>query len=164
VCPGWDKIVLAVWNDIKRLKLNNIKIVSQLPGGIKNNIDVDKLIGGYKVKVGKLGGSGGWNVLPTFFEDVGFLDLRKLQNISKKHDQLYWLKLDENTKGREYILGVPVKLYVHTGFMCGSVCNVLASNQKDKDIKFIKQEQYIESFKFDEFYQMIKNSSEYNHW
>ena len=56
------------------------------------------------------------------FKEIGFLDIRQLVNLHKKHDQYYWPKLGKVTNGRDYILGLNTKLGIH----CGKLLVVLA--------------------------------------
>ena len=35
VTPGWDQKLKQAWDDVKRLKMKNIRVIGQLPGGIK---------------------------------------------------------------------------------------------------------------------------------
>jgi hypothetical protein len=139
--------------------MNEIQIISQLPGGIKfleKEHFIDKTMKG---STGSLGGSGFWSVRPTFFREVGFLDLKHLVGQNKRHDQLYWLKLGKNTNGKPYILGLRAKLAYHCGPIVGSVCNVLTKNRSAKNkeelIKFEYSEENIDKLSFDEFYDRI---------
>lgn len=163
VTPGWDKIIIDAWKDINRLKMNNIKIIGQLPGGIQNKKNISEKISGFNAQSGTHGGSGFWSVKPNFFRDVGYLDVHKLVGLNKKHDQNYWLKLSEINKGKDYILGIDHKLVIHVGKIAGSCCNVLTKNKNLKQkniedlIKFEASESYIDSMKFDEFYRKIEN-------
>lgn len=159
VLKKWDLRLKVVWDYIKENKLKNIKIVGSLPGGIKHRVQTiqivqDKLWG----RLGKLGGSGFWSVRPNYFSDVGFLPIKQLVGHNKKHDQLTWALCHRATKGKEYILGMKPKLAIHVGRRCGSVCNKLTRQGHAPDkiklnaIKFEEQEDKIESFTFDEFY------------
>jgi hypothetical protein len=161
VTPGWDKKLLEAWKYVIKNKIENIKIIGQLPGGIKNRKQKfqinEELIG----RVGKLGGSGLWSVRSNFFDDVGFLDLKLLVGHSKKHDQLYWRALDQSTGGQPYIMGLNTKLGIHCGRMSGSVCNKLTQNKgKSKDhklelVKFKDADEKIGKMEFNEFYKKI---------
>lgn len=162
VAPEWDKKVKVAWNYLNKNKLKNIKIVTQLPGGMKNvdkePIDVGS---GLKGRSGFLGGSGFWAVRPNFFDDVGFLPLDKLVNQHKRHDQLYWQTLSKNTGGKPYIFGLLDKLAYHTGAIAGSVCNRLTRNRNNKNkdiIKFEEQEQRIGDMNFDDFFQLVSTN------
>jgi len=163
VTPGWDEILLKAWNFVNAKKMDNIKVIGQLPGGIKNvnhekTYPVDKLVG----KVGKLGGSGLWSVRPNFFRDVGYLNLQSLVGHDKKHDQHYWHRLDKSTNGKPYIMGLNHKLGIHCGRDAGSVCNRLTAHKgkgnKEDFIKFPEADQKIESQDFETFYNHIKDN------
>lgn len=163
VTPEWDKKILQTWDYINKNNLKHVKIVGQLPGGIKHQepkvIKISKEING---RLGKLGGSGLWSVRPNFFNDIGILNLRVLIGHDKRHDQMYWRLLEEKNKGRSYIMGINQKLGIHCGGMAGSVCNTLIRNRMKKNkeelIKFEKLEEKINSLSFDEFYNQIKNN------
>lgn len=156
--PDWDKYVLMGWNYVKKNKLGYIKVIGQLPGGIKQKQPHGK-IDRFNVKLGKLGGSGLWCVRSNFFRDVGFLNVRQLVGHDKKHDQNYWRLMEKASGGKPYIMGLGVKLGVHCGRIAGSVCNRLTRNrgnpQKSQLVKFPEAEQRIESKSFDEFYENI---------
>lgn len=161
---NWDQYLASAWNDVNKYKMENIKIISQLPGGIKEKSTLDKNIAGCLAKIGKNGGSGLWSTRSNFFSDVGFLDIKKLVGFNKRHDQMYWKKMEKRTNGKPYILGIKHKIGFHTGPLVGSVCNKLEKSmeQKDKkknniDISFSKQEEKIDNLSFEEFYSMIKN-------
>lgn len=162
VTPKWDKKLKIAWSYVRKNKLNHIKVIGQLPGGIKHKsmkLEIDKMNG----MVGKLGGSGLWSVRPNFFKDVGLLDLKKLVGHNKKHDQNYWVLLDKASGGQPYILGLREKLGIHCGARVGSVCNRLTSNRGRTDseseelIKFKQAEKNISSMDFDTFYKSILN-------
>jgi hypothetical protein len=159
--PGWDEHLLTAWKYVKKNKLNNIKVIGQLPGGIKSKLEEykinDKMIG----RAGHLGGSGLWSVRTNFFTDVGLLDLKQLIGQNKRHDQLYWQLLHKSSGGKSYIMGIDKKLGIHCGKLCGSVCNVL-TRQKSKDksldcINFMESDENIRNMSFEEFYQKIIN-------
>lgn len=160
VTPDWDKKLYQAWTFVNKKKKDYIKVIGQLPGGIKNRKEVIEMKG-MRGKVGRLGGSGLWSVRPNFFRDVGFLDLRQLVGSDKRHDQLYWAKLQKASKGEAYILGLREKLGIHCGRRAGSVCNRLTRNKgnpKKKDmIKFPDQEEKLDGIPFDEFYESIIN-------
>lgn len=168
VTPGWDEVLVKSWEDVKNKNLNNIKIISQLPGGIKSNKKLPYEIGGFQAHMGRLGGSAFWSVRPNFFSDVGFLDLKKLVNLNKKHDQHYWSLLAKSAKSGDYILGLKTKLALHASKMCGSVCNTLTGNKRVEDkmemIKFEKQEEELAKISFDEFYEKIRKDKEILGW
>lgn len=161
--PGWDRYVLKAWKHVISNKIDNIKVIGQLPGGIKNRNQVVKIDDELSGKVGKLGGSGLWTVRSNFFDDVGFLDLNLLVGHDKKHDQLYWRALDRSSGGRPYIMGLNKKLGIHCGHMSGSVCNKLTRNrgknkeQKLEMIKFEGADDRIAAMNFNEFYKKIYN-------
>jgi len=160
--PGWDKYLTKAWEYVKRNKLNEIKIIGQLPGGIKSKIQNHKISEDINGAAGHLGGSGLWSVRPNFFTDVGLLDLRQLLNQHKRHDQLYWQLLHKATNGKPYIMGINKKLGIHCGKICGSVCNTLTrlrgKQLKNLDcIKFEESEKRIRSMRFKEFFDKIQN-------
>lgn len=172
VTPGWDKIIRDAWLDVKKHKMNNIKIISQLPGGIKSKTILNEKIAGISGnKVGKLGGSGFWTFLPTFGRDVGYLDMKSLIGHDKKHDQFYWTKLEQSTNGKDYIIGLNHNLCIHVGSIAGSLCNTLTRHKSSKEknldemIKFEESDNKIDSLSFDEFYSIIKNNKKMiNDW
>lgn len=158
VTPGWDVHIKNAWNYINKKNLQHIKVIGQLPGGIKSKGDRHeinkKLIG----REGKLGGSGLWAVRNNFFEDVGFLNLKQLVGHNKRHDQLYWRALGSATKGKPYIMGLRAKLGIHCGKQAGSVCNRLTRNRGDANvIKFEEAEKKISNMEFEEFYESVCN-------
>lgn len=161
VTPGWDKIVAQAWVEVNKLNLKDVKVIAQLPGGIKNKVPYEKPIAGLNAKIGKLGGSGFWSVRPNFFTDVGYLDLQRLVGQNKKHDQDYWLLMERKTNGKPYIMGLETKLGIHCGAVAGSVCNSLTRHRNDpkvmEKIKFEDAEKEIESQKFEDFYTSIIN-------
>lgn len=162
VYPDWDKYILDAWKFIKKHNMSNIKVIGQLPGGIKYQKKLHNKINGIDAKIGKLGGSGFWAVKPNFFDDVGLLDLNRLVNKNKKHDQEYWRLLDHRTNGKPYILGLKHNLCVHCGKLAGSTCNRLVKNNS---IKFEKQEKKIGSMDFDEFWNVATDDSGlYDDW
>jgi len=159
--PGWDKKLAQAWKFVLKSKMNNVKVIGQSPGGIKNKKTEVVINEQFKGRIGKLGGSGLWSVRPNFFEDVGFLDLNLLVGKDKQHDQLYWRKLDASTGGQPYIMGLSTKLGIHCGKMCGSVCNRLTRNRSMKEpqrlelIKFEDAEERLEKLSFDDFFKLI---------
>lgn len=164
VMPEWDLYIKKAWKAIKNSKMDNrIKVVGQLPGGIKSKKPFDHDINGIEAKVGKLGGSGFWNVAPSFFGDVGFLDSKKFVGHNKRHDQEYWNIMERKNKGEPYILGLDKCLCIHCGSLAGSVCNELTRNRGNKigldKIKFQKCEEQIEKQSFDEFFKSIQHNS-----
>jgi len=130
----------------------NIKIIGQLPGGIIKKKDITQKIGGYLARTGTSGGSGFWTVKNNFFSEVGYLNVKDLVGHNKKHDQNYWKKLATINKGQDYILGLNIKLVVHTGAIAGSICNTLTRNngQYNKNVP--------ELIKFDNFLEKIKSN------
>jgi hypothetical protein len=159
VTPGWDKPVKTAWDYINRKGLKNVKVVGQLPGGIKGRKDKYEITPEINGFVGILGGSGLWTVRPNFFRDVGFLDLNKLVGQAKKHDQLYWQLMSQATHNNPYIMGLNQKLGIHCGGRAGSVCNQLTKHRNDNKkyefIKFEEAERRIDSMDFDSFYKSI---------
>jgi len=172
VTPGWDEQLHRAWSYIAEHKMRDIKVIGQLPGGIKyrqETVTIDKgenFIG----RIGKLGGSGLWSVRPNFFTDVGFLNLRNLVGHNKKHDQLYWRLMDQSTSGKPYIMGINKKLGIHCGKQAGSVCNKLTRGPKKKQeklevIKFERAEEMISQVDFKTFYEAVSNNKELlNDW
>lgn len=172
VTPGWDEYLHKAWSFVAQNKMKYIKVIGQLPGGIKNKKETitidpkDNFIG----RTGKLGGSGLWSVKSNFFSDVGFLNLKNLIGHDKKHDQLYWRMLEKSTNGHPYIMGINKKLGIHCGKQAGSVCNKLTRGPKKKDeklelIKFPKAEEMISKVDFKAFYEAISNNkSLMNDW
>jgi hypothetical protein len=163
VTPEWDKYVKIAWDYIKVKKLDHIKVVGQLPGGIKSKVEKHQVTKHLNGAAGVLGGSGLWCVNSDFYRTVGFLDLKLLVGHSKKHDQNYWSRLAKSSFAKPYILGLNKKLGIHCGKMAGSVCNRLTAsknkNEKEKLdlIKFEKAEEIIDKLKFDEFFKSIYN-------
>jgi len=158
VTPGYDQKLMAVWKYINKNKLKNIKVVGQSPGGIKSMSEPLHTIGKMTGKVGKLGGSGLWSMRNNFFTDVGFLNLKQLVNHNKKHDQMYWGKIERITNGQPYIFALREKLGVHCGRVAGSICNTLNSN-RNANINFEASEKEIDSIDFDSFYKKIINDT-----
>lgn len=163
VTPGFDQILKQAWIDVKKYKMNNIKVIGQLPGGIKAKKDLTEKISGFPAKTGKNGGSALWSISPNFAREVGYLDIQPLVGHNKKHDQHYWVKLEHASKGMDYILGLQHTLGIHCGRTAGSVCNTLTRNRNVKEsrlndlIKFGEAEEKIDSLSFDQFYELIKN-------
>ena len=169
VTPEWDIILHRAWKFVKHNKMDNIKVIGQLPGGIKPKSKEGYKVGDLVGRIGKLGGSGLWSVRPNFFKDVGLLNLRELVGHDKKHDQLYWKLLNQKTNNKPYIMGLNHKLGIHCGRDAGSVCNRLTRNKGNKKreemIKFPEADKKIESQDFDTFYNYIKaNVSLHRDW
>ena len=161
VTPGWDTKLKIAWNYVKEKRLKHVKVIGQLPGGIKSKAEKHRINKNIIGNVGVLGGSGLWSVRPDFFRTVGFLDLKPLVGFDKKHDQTYWRLLQRSSPGKPYIMGINQKLGIHCGKRAGSVCNRLtrARNKPDKleRIKFEESEKSIDSFDFKTFYDSIIN-------
>jgi hypothetical protein len=161
VLPKWDEYIKQAWKHVQKKNMENVKIIGQLPGGIKSI--KDKIFFGNELNgvSGSLGGSGFWTVRNNFFKDVGFLNLKNLVGHAKKHDQEYWALLSKRTNGKPYIVGLKTKLAVHCGPMAGSVCNMLTKNRenpkKEEMIKFESYEERIDKLSFEEFYEEVKN-------
>ena len=162
VTESWDLYIKKAWKMVNKLGKNNIKIIGQIPGGIKSTKTFGHQIEGCDAKVGKLGGSGFWSVKPNFFKEIGFLDIKKFVGRSKSHDQQYWNIIERINKGQPYILGLNKCLCIHCGSLAGSVCNVLTQNKTNKNkldkIKFENAEKKIENMKFDEFFKSIQKN------
>jgi len=159
VTPEWDVRLKQAWKYVRKNDLKNIKVIGQLPGGIKSFDELHE-IGEIKAKAGRLGGSGLWSVRPDFFRDVGYLDLKRLVGFDKRHDQHYWEKLGHSSNGKPYILGLNVKLGIHCGSIAGSVCNALTkyrgdNKNREEKIKYAHAEKDISDMPFDQFYQKI---------
>lgn len=163
VMPEWDKYLKTAWEYIQTKKMKNIKVIGQLPGGIKQVRSEIVINDNMKGKTGFLGGSGLWSMRSNFFEDVGTLDLTQLIKHDKKHDQNYWKLMQSKNGNDPYIMGINVKLGIHCGKVAGSVCNRLTHNRtnpkKEKLICFEQAEQKIDELSFDEFYKNIVNDT-----
>ncbi len=157
--PDWDVTLKKAWEYVHAKKLRHVKIIGQLPGGIKNKKETHKINENLLGKVGTLGGSALWTVRPNFFTDVGYLNLRELVGHTKRHDQNYWRKLSQASKGKPYIMGVNKKLGIHCGKQAGSVCNRLTKNKNKKNktdlIKFENAEKRIDAMDFETFYKSV---------
>jgi hypothetical protein len=75
VMPGWDEVFKNAWSDVRKLGLTNIKVIGQIPGGIKARKEIPQKIAGFKASTGRFGGSALWAVQTNFFKEVGFLDI-----------------------------------------------------------------------------------------
>jgi len=161
--PGWDKKLKTAWDYVISNKIKHIKVIGQLPGGIKSKAEKHKITKEMTGNVGVLGGSGLWSVKPDFFRTVGFLDLKTLVGFDKKHDQSYWRLLQKSSANKPYIMGINQKLGVHCGKVAGSVCNRLTRNKNVKNkldlIKFEEAEKNIDSKDFKTFYDTIINDA-----
>lgn len=158
VRPEWDITLKNAWEDINKYKMNNIKIIGQHPGGIKSVIKVDHKIAGYDSITGTYGGSCLWCIKTNFYRDVGFLNLKPLVGLSKKHDQNYWKLLSKSTGGKHYILGLKAPMVLNTGGFVGSICNVVGYStnaKKEEKIKYIEKEEKISNMSFDVFYEKM---------
>jgi len=166
--PEWDLKLKKAWTFVNKNKMNNIKVIGQLPGGIKNREKKVYEFDGLRAKIGRLGGSGLWSVRTNFFRDVGFLDLRRLVGQDKKHDQLYWVLMQVASGGRPYIMGLKSRLGYHVGPMAGSVCNRLTRNIRDPNktekIKFENKEKSIDNMTFEDFYKIITGDAKFRGW
>ncbi len=158
VVPEWDKLIRKAWEDVERLKLKKVKVISQHPSGIKHGSRLEQKIAGHHSYFGQLGGSCFWNVKPNFYKEIGYLNLKQLQGVQKKHDQIYWQKLRKVTGG-SYILGLKTKLFHDCGGYAGSICNVVGygtNKQKLERIKYKERDKEIEEMKFSEFYEKMR--------
>ena len=160
VMPNWDKHLQIAWDYVKEKKMKSIKVIGQLPGGIKQ-VATKIMINEIVAKVGRLGGSGLWSMRNNFFTDVGTLNLGPLVKQDKKHDQSYWKLMEQKSNREPYIMGIGVKLGVHCGKVAGSVCNRLTANRnnpkREKLIQFKGAEENIGSQNFDEFFKSISD-------
>lgn len=169
VMQNFDKILKKAWKDVKKMGLKQVKVIGQLPGGIKEKETLPQKIAGFEAKIGSLGGSGFWSVRPDFFRDVGFLDIQKSVGQDKKHDQFYWHLLGKSAKGKKYILGLETRLCVHASHLSGSICDVLSQNRSKPDrlkmIEFAEFEDEVNKMSFDEFLiEVQKNKELANKW
>ncbi len=160
VMPGWDAKLLKAWQQIKKRREKNIKVIGQdRHGGIKYPVrNNEKKLGGKPYRLGKLGGSYFWSVRPNFFRDIGYLELSKLVGKGKQHDQMYWRKFDSKTNGEPYIIGLKQQLVLDCGGMVGSICNIIAHNSspdKLEKIKYKNTEDMIEKLSFEDFYDLM---------
>lgn len=157
--PNWDIYLNRAWNYIKKNKLKQIKVLGQLPGGIKHKGKHIKIADDLMVREGFLGGSGLWSTRTNFFDDVGFLNLRELVGARKQHDQKYWGRMHKASGGKPYIMGLNKKLGIHCGRLAGSVCNTLTREMNKtramEKIKFEKSDEKIRSMEFEEFFKRI---------
>jgi len=162
--PNWNEHLSVAWKYVRKNKLNNVRVIGQLPGGIKHKSEQCQLGPDMIGKLGFLGGSGLWSVSSDFFRTVGFLNLKELVGHTKRHDQLYWQLLHKSTSGKPYIMGIDKKLGIHCGMLCGSVCNTLTrlkgKKVKTNDcIKFEESETAIRGLGFQEFFDQINNNT-----
>jgi len=169
VTPGWDDEIRKLWDSVESYKLDHVFVVGQHPGGTKHRFGGPYKSGDTPFHVGKLGGSGFWNVRPNFFRQVGYIDLQQVVGLHKKHDQTYWRLLNKASGGKGYIASLEKKLVFHLGGMVGSVCNNLTKTnipeqKKLKIIEFKESDEKIENMDFDEFYNMVKANKGYHRW
>jgi hypothetical protein len=167
VAPDWDEYLFQACEHLYNTKNQNIKIVTQYPGGIKNAVNYPVKINNCNAFTGKYGGSGFWAVDRDFFTKVGFLDCKNFLFKNKKHDQLYWHKLNRAARNQNYTLAIQAKMALHTGGIAGSVCNQLTRNKstdKLEKIKFKEADLKIDSLSFDDFYKGIKNKNSLYKW
>ena len=173
VTPNWDETVKDISFYIDKHNLNNIFITTQYPGGMKKIIDLPNEYKENKIAIGKLGGSGFWNVKTDFFKKVGYLDIKMLIGQNKRHDQLYWRLLDKASGGENYIIGTDKRLVYHLGGLAGSVCNMLTKhkaqktkpeNTRLKELEFKEVDDKIDKMSFDEFYNMVQRETKYHGW
>lgn len=160
VAPGWDTIIANAWDDVKKEKNTyNIKIITQYSGNIKDDTDlIGKMFGGYPARIGVRGGSALWALRNNFFTDVGFLDIRNVYGINKRHDSEYWKLLSKSSGGKPYILGLKTIIGTHCDQYIGSICNILSNrllDNKEDMIKFNEAERNIDIMSFDDFYAMV---------
>jgi len=159
VTPGWDSVLRQAWGDVARYGLKDVKIITQLPGGIKESKEISRNIAGVKSKIGKFGGSGLWCVRTDFFEKIGLLQVKNFIGSTKRYDQSYWYLTEVSTAGKPYILGLHRKLGIHCGSLSYSVCNILNSKRGQTSPNLEKVEgdtdRYIEGLSFDEFYDAV---------
>lgn len=164
VLPEWDLYLKDAWIDVNKYGMKNVKVIGQLPGGIRYTKPVANKIAGCSAQVGKLGGSGFWSVRPNFFQDVGFLDLSLLIGFHKKHDQHYWGKMNSCTNGEPYIMGLKKLMCIHCGKLAGSICNTLSSggltNLERQRSKLSKLEKRIDQMEFEDFIKYIIDNKE----
>ncbi|MCK5604574.1 hypothetical protein KAR91_21985 [Candidatus Pacearchaeota archaeon] len=162
VQPKWDLIVSRAWQDVIERNLNNIKVIGQHPGGCTEATLLQHQIAGYDAVVGKFGGSGFWAVQSNFYRDVGFLDLKLLVGLDKKHDQHYWTKLNQASNSQKYLMVMKAPLALNGGNIAGSICNVIGYGNKSKEnlqkIEYSAADEKIGKMSFSEFYETIKNS------
>jgi len=168
VTPEWDTYIREAWELLKSGNNKNIKIVTQYPGGLKPATPVRHKVKGCHVYSGKLGGSGFWAVSSDFFNTVGFLNCGSFVGQNKKHDQMYWSKLNRSSSNQDYIWAIQAKMAIHTGGISGSVCNVLTRGKDKKagleKVKFKEVDSKIEMLKFDDFYNGIKDKHKLYKW
>ena len=161
VTPGWDKHLKVAWDWVNGKKLKHVKVIGQLPGGIKSKSAKQPISENMFGRFGTLGGSGLWSVKTNFYRTVGYLDLKSLVGFDKKHDQQYWRLLQKSSPGKQYIMGISKKLGIHCGKQAGSVCNRLTRNKNNPKkldmIKFENAEKNIDSLSFEDFYKLIVN-------
>ena len=169
VTPNWDGYLKEAWDYVKSNRIKHIKVIGQLPGGIKSKFEKHRIHKNMVGQAGVLGGSGLWSVRPDFFSTVGLLNLKPLIGQHKKHDQQYWTKLQSSSPGKPYIMGINKKLGIHCGKRAGSVCNRLTRNKnntnKENLIKFEESEKVIDATDFKTFYDsIVEDKALLNNW
>jgi len=160
VTDGWDLVVSSIWSSLKESEwYKYIHVVTQWYGsklGQKNKTELN----GYTCHLGTHTGSGFWAVKPTFFLDVGFLDITKFIGLNKKHDQFYWQMMLEKNQGLPYICGVEHMLFYNCGWWgTKSLCNTLTVCP-DSDVSFSEEEDKLSQMTFSEFYSAVQEASE----
>jgi len=158
VTPKFDEILSNAWRDIRKINNPNLKIITQCTqGGVMYQKNYNKKIAGFDTTTGTHGGSGFWSIKSNFFSDIGYLDLNKLVNLNKKHDQHYWSMIQNKVNGNHYILCLNHRLFYHMGITIGSVCNVLTKKRSNslEEIKFINKDNEIKGQDFNTFYNNI---------
>ena len=157
VTPGWDSVLRKAWKDVSKQSLKQVKIISQLPGGIMEKRAISQKIAGVRCEIGKLGGSGLWSVKNDFFEKVGLLQVKNFMATTKKYDQSYWYLMERTNSGKPYILGLDHKLGIHCGSLTYSTCNILTKNKHQITLQEAEEKtnKYIEGLTFEEFYNAV---------
>ena len=165
VMPGWDQILRNSFIELDRRKIPHTYVITQYLGGaVKYGKWMEYDIAGYKAYHGKLGGSCLWASRSNFYEKVGLLDIKPLVGFNKKHDQHYWVKMENLSNGQPYIIGLDAPLLLRGGPIAGSVCNVIGfSNNphKLKQVQYQANDEYIESLNFNEFYTKLYGAYEH---
>jgi len=161
VAPGWDSALIEAWDEVKKRGMNNIRIITQHPGGMKHVTVMGFPIAGVNSVTGKFSGSAFWSVREDFFRTIGYLPLNPLVGLNKKHDQNYWKQLNKKNNGKDYILGLKKLMVVDTGGFAGSICNVIGyggiNKEKMEKIKYKHKEIEIDKMSFKEFYKKMRS-------